>query len=220
MTKLKTDIIAEAERWVAELLQNDSTGHDMSHIDRVRRAARRIAQEEGADLFLVDMMALFHELPDEKLNLFESPEQAYRKMREWLEARELAEGVIQEIEAVVSRQSYAHSGVNRERLDSLAGKIVQDADRLEALGAIGAARCFAYGGKKGRPLYDAAIPFRNNVTEDNYRNSPSSLHHFTEKLFRIKEKMNTATGKRLAEARHEFTKQFFDQFLAEWKGEG
>lgn len=219
MQQQQIETIREAERWISSLLEKESTGHDMHHINRVRNVARRIAQEEGVDLFLVDIMALFHELPDEKLHLFKDTEIACREMRQWLLDHGVSETMAGEIENVVRRQSYAHSGVSGETLDSLAGRVMQDADRLEALGAIGVARCFAYGGKKGRPLYDPVIPFRETVTFEELRNSPSSLHHFTDKLFKLKDSMITPTGKLVAEQRHQFLQQFFDRFLAEWKGE-
>lgn len=212
-------VITEAEQWIQSLLEKESTGHDMYHINRVRSVARQIAQEEGANLFLVDLMALFHELPDEKLRLFSTTETAYQEMRQWLLEHNLTDNEIDEIENVISRQSYSHSGVRGEVLDSLAGRVVQDADRLDGFGAIGIARCFAYGGKKGRPIYDPAIPFRETITPENYRDCPTSLHHFTEKLLKLRDSMNTATSKRLAEERHQITQQFFDRFLAEWEGE-
>lgn len=211
--------IRQTEVWVFSLLQDEPTGHDMHHINRVRNVARQIAQEEGADPFVVDIIALFHELPDEKLHLFVDQETAYREMRQWLVTHEVSAAMGDEIETVIRHQSYSHSGVRGTVLESLAGRVVQDADRLDGIGAIGVARCFAYGSTKGRPLYDPDIPFREHITPDNYRECPTSLHHFPEKLLRLRDLMNTATGKRLAEKRHQFTQQFFDRFLAEWRGQ-
>lgn len=219
MEDQQLETIHSAEQWIQFLLEKESTGHDMHHINRVRNVAQEIAQGERVDQFLVDILALLHELPDEKLHLFENTETAYRKMRQWLLAHGVSKEAADEIEDVIKRQSYSHSGVSGEVLDSLAGRVVQDADRLDAFGAIGVARCFAYGGKEGLPVYDPDIPFRENITPENYRDCPTSLHHFTEKLLKLRDNMNTATGNRLAEERHQFTQKFFDRFLAEWKGE-
>jgi uncharacterized protein len=212
-------IVRDAEEWVRSLLEKESTGHDWHHIMRVRKTATTIAQEEGVSLFLVDLMVLLHELPDRKLELFPSEAEALKAVHDWLSSRGVPQEHTEEILYVIENQSYSKSGVTNQKLTSQAGQVVQDADRLDGLGAIGVARCFAHGGKKKRPLYNPDIPLQKEVNFEKYwEGSPSSLHHFPEKLLKLKDQMNTAAGRRLAEDRHQFTQEFFNRFLEEWEG--
>lgn len=208
-----------AEAWVKQLLAQDASGHDWYHIDRVRKMALRIAAEENVDVLKVELMALLHELPDKKLNLFPDEAAALTAIRTWLTKHDLAAPDVEEILEVISLQSYSKSGVTGQKLTSKTGQVMQDADRLEAIGAIGIARCFAYGGSRGRPLHVPSIGTRKNLNEDAIINSDSSLQHFYEKLLRVKNHMNTETGKRLAAHRHKIIEEFLAEFLAEWDGE-
>lgn len=211
-------VIEAAEVWVKQLLERDTTGHDWHHIDRVRTMALRIAAEESVDIFKVQLMALLHELPDKKLHLFADEAAALAAVRTWLAYHGVAKAKSDEIIEVISQQSYSKSGVMGKKLVSWAGQVVQDADRLEAIGAIGIARCFAFGGAHGRPVHLPEIVARAHLTEETILHSETSLQHFYEKLLNVKDHMNTTTGRRLAAHRHRVIEEFLEEFLAEWEG--
>lgn len=213
-------ITAAAEAFVKKLLAGDATGHDWHHIQRVRRLSQRIAKPEGANPFLVDLMALLHESSDRKLIGKKTEQQALLEVRKLLSKEGLDDATIEEILYVIANQSYSKSGVKKETLDSLSGQCIQDADRLEALGAIGIARCFAYNGKRGHPMYDPAIPINPNPTQAEYlkNNGETSINHFYEKLLKLKDLMNTKTGRALAAKRHQFMEEYLEEFFAEWDG--
>jgi uncharacterized protein len=209
-----TDIIKQTERFVQEKMGQDSTGHDWFHVDRVRRNALKIAnKEKDVDLFIIEMSALLHDIPDEKLN--ESAEKGRQVLQSFLIDLELSEEVMSKINDIIFSISYR--GGQRVELPSLEAQIVQDADRLDAIGAIGIARAFAFGGKKQQPIYQPDINIRENMTLEEYRNGKSSsINHFYEKLLLLKERLNTATAKEMAEHRHVFMEKFLSQFYLEW----
>jgi len=214
---MNKDIIQTAEEFVKNQLGQDSTGHDWYHIERVRRNALLIAEKEDkGDRFIIEMAALLHDIPDEKLN--ESKEVGEKKLTDFLYTLELELPERDHIVDIIDSISF--KGGKNSVLSSVEAKIVQDADRLDALGAIGIARTFAYGGKKGQAMYDPEIGVRENMTEEEYRKGKSSsVHHFYEKLLKLKNLMNTDTAKEMAEQRHQYMVQFLQQFYHEWNGQ-
>ncbi|WP_138494031.1 HD domain-containing protein [Paenibacillus pinistramenti] len=206
-------ILEQAERFVQDTLGSDRSGHDWWHIYRVRRMALELAALEGADLFVCELAALLHDVADEKLNA--SKEAGLEKVSSWLK-RHLDdpqdEPVILHVMSIISTMSY--NGGKNPPVTTLEGKVVQDADRLDAIGAVGIARTFAYGGSKGRSIHEPGRDF----SENGYRSEENTtVHHFYDKLLRLKDLMNTEHARRLAENRHRFMEQFLDQFYKEWE---
>jgi uncharacterized protein len=210
------EIIDAAELFVKNELGKDSSGHDWHHIDRVRKNARLIwSKEQKGDWFIIEMAALLHDIPDEKLN--ESEEAGWAKLDSFLHGLEMEINTQEKIKECIETVSF--KGGREIVLNSIEAEIVQDADRLDALGAIGIARTFAFGGKKGHPLFDPGLNVREEMTLEEYRSgNSSSVNHFYEKLLKLKEKMNTAYAKQLAEERHRFMENFLAQFYSEWNG--
>lgn len=211
-------VLARTEAHVREVLAADSSGHDWWHVDRVRRLACRLAVEEGADRFVVELAALLHDVGDWKLENGghdAGPAAAAR----WLEECGLAEELIEHVRSIIHGLSFKGSGVPTP-MATIEGRVVQDADRLDALGAIGIARAFAYGGSKGRPIFDPAVAPRLHESFAAYRQSASpTINHFHEKLLLLRDRMNTAAARRLAEERHSYMESFLAHFHAEWDGE-
>ncbi|MGR3764749.1 HD domain-containing protein [Rossellomorea sp. NS-SX7] len=197
--------------------KDESTGHDWYHLERVRNNALLIAEKENVtDTYIIELAALLHDVPDEKLTA--SAEEGKRKLEELIAPLSLAEDEKNELYDIIFSISY--KGGNEESLSSIKAMIVRDADRLDALGAIGIARTFAYGGKKGRAIFDPDIDVRFEMSLIEYRNGKSSsIHHFYEKLLKLKNLMCTHTGKILAEERHEYMLEFLKQFNKEWNGQ-
>lgn len=197
---------------------DEGSGHDWHHIERVWKLARRIAAAEGADREIVELAALVHDIADWKFHDGDDsvgPREAAKLLR----AEGAADDVIAAVVDIVATISYKGAGV-ATAMRSLEGRCVQDADRLDALGAIGIARCFAYGGHAGRLLYDPAVPPVLHASAEAYKAARgTSLNHFYEKLLLLKERMNTPTGKALADERHRFMENFVAQFLAEWQAD-
>jgi len=211
------DVVARTEARVRELLGGDASGHDWWHVERVRRVALRLGAAEGADAFVVELAALLHDVDDWKAS--GDPEAASRHAREWLRALDVEPEVVERVAEIVGTLSFKGAGVPTP-MRTVEGKVVQDADRLDALGAIGIARAFAYGGSRGRPLHDPEAPPVAHESFEQYRGAGgATLNHFYEKLFLLRDRMNTAAGRRLAEARHRYTEEYVARFLAEWKGE-
>ncbi|RSD26303.1 HD domain-containing protein [Mesobacillus subterraneus] len=209
--------IEAAESFVKQELGSDSSGHDWHHIDRVRKNAYLIwSNHKEADWFIIEMAALLHDIPDDKLN--ESEEAGWAKLDSFLQSLQLEQDLADKIGSCIETVSFK---AGREiELNSMEAKIVQDADRLDALGAIGIARTFAFGGKKGHPIFEPAQEVRGEMTLEEYRNgSSSSVNHFYEKLLKLKDKMNTERARQLAEERHRFMENFLEQFYSEWNGQ-
>lgn len=212
----KTEVIHKAEQFVKEKLQNDSSGHDWWHIDRVRNLALTIAAKENADLFICELAALLHDLADEKLAA--SEEEGLNAVHLWLSEHVQDLTIVSSVMEIISTMSF--KGGSRPPMATTEGKVVQDADRLDAIGAIGIARTFAYAGAKGDLMYDPALPYRETMTKEEYRNGKSTaINHFHEKLLKLKSLMNTETAKKLAEDRHYYMEQFLKQFHTEWNGQ-
>ncbi|WP_449621857.1 HD domain-containing protein [Robertmurraya sp. Marseille-Q9965] len=206
--------VALTKEYVHNELQNDPSGHDWWHIARVTEMAKKIAFEENADLFICEMAALLHDIADEKLNA--SEEEGLNKVANWLESIGVNKPTIEKIISIISSISFKGGG--QSALTSLEAKVVQDADRLDALGAIGIARTFAYAGSKGDLIYDPAIKPRDSMTKEEYRNGKSTaINHFYEKLLKLKNRINTDYAKKIAEERHQFMEEYLRVFFAEWK---
>lgn len=197
---------------VQEDFAADPGGHDWWHVWRVWQMARRLALAEGANVYLVELAALGHDVEDWKL------ERSAGTLRGWLEEIGVEGEVIERVEEICRRVSFRGAGVPDE-MPSLEGKIVQDADRLDAIGAIAIARTFAYGGVRGRPIYDPAEEPTLHASFEHYKtSSSSSLMHFYEKLFLLKDRLHTASARAIAQERHAFMERYVEQFLAEWEG--
>ena len=194
----------------------EATGHDWYHLDRVRKQALRIAGEEQVSCtYIIELAALLHDVPDEK---FIDEEEGKRKLDNIISTLSLTESEIDLLKSII--YSISFKGGHETELTSMEAKVVRDADRLDAIGAIGIARTFAYGGKKGRSIYNPDYHVRTGMTLEEYRNGDSSsIHHFHEKLLKLKDLMCTETGKALAEERHMFMLGFLEQFNREWTGQ-
>lgn len=211
------ELIKKTEAYVREMLKNEGTGHDWYHIDRVRKNALLIQKQEGiGDVFVIEMAALLHDIPDEKLNITE--EAGWRKLDTYIDTLELSSTKVQHIKDCI--ESVSFKGGRETNLRTIEAEIVQDADRLDAIGAIGIARTFAFGGKKAQPLFDPEISVRTEMTTEEYRNGKSSsIHHFYEKLLKLKDLMNTVSARQIAAKRHEYMEEFLNQFYKEWNGQ-
>jgi uncharacterized protein len=214
----KDSIVKQTEDFVRNVLTGESSGHDWWHIHRVSRLAVEIGKHEGADLFIVRLAALLHDVDDYKL-VGESDSEEPRRAREWLEQLHLSQELIDHITRIIREMSFKGARVSTP-MSTKEGMVVQDADRLDAIGAIGIARAFAYGGARGRLIHDPAVkPVQHASFEDYKSNSGPTINHFYEKLLLLKDLMNTQAGKQIAAARHRFMQQFLDHFLKEWDGE-
>lgn len=210
------EIVEKTEQFVKQILKDDSSGHDWWHIHRVRTIAVQIGQKERADLIQIELAALLHDIADEKLN--ETEEAGIEKVKNWLEEINLPTETSLNIIEIITGMSF--KGGNRPPLKTIEGKIVQDADRLDAIGAIGIARTFAYAGAHGDLMYDPELPYRETMTKEQYRNGKSTaINHFYEKLLKLSSTLNTEAAKILAKERHEFMEAFLTQFYKEWNGQ-
>lgn len=208
-------LVQNATKFIKEIFQNDFSGHDFFHSMRVYRTAMKIAQAEHADMEVVALAALLHDVDDRKLSPMtaEKKENTARFMR----SQNVPESEIRQVCQIIDEVSF--KGTDSVRPSTSEGKCVQDADRLDALGAIGIARTFAYGGSHNRAIYDPELPPRTAMNQAQYYSSKStSLNHFYEKLFLLEGMMNTETGKAIARKRTQYMQQFVDEFLNEWDG--
>jgi len=210
------DQLAQIRQHVRQKFQHEGTGHDWHHIERVTRNALHIAQTEGGDPTLIEIASLLHDIDDHKFNGGDL-EAGARTAEKLLRELEVDDAVIEQVAHIIATVSYKGALVHSIPA-SLEGQIVQDADRLDAIGAIGIARAFAFGGSKNRPLYE---PEQHPELHDNAQAYISSgthtINHFYEKLLLLKNKMNTPTGKKLAMERHAFMEKFLQQFYSEWE---
>lgn len=211
-------IVEQTIQYVRSELEGEGSGHDWWHIHRVYTMALRIAKhEQGADLFVVALGALLHDIADHK---FHNGDETVgpRVAGQWLERCCAQRDVIEHVQEIIKTISFKGAQVSSP-MRTIEGKIVQDADRLDAIGAIGIARCFAYGGSKGRLLYDPAVKSECHTSFEAYKKSTgSAINHFYEKLFLLKDLMNTKTAQVIAQKRHDRMRLFVDDFLVEWNG--
>jgi uncharacterized protein len=212
----REQIIQKTAEYIQREFSGESSGHDWWHIRRVWKTALAICEVEKADDFIVQLAALLHDLDDWKFN---GPEdETPLRARAWLESCAVEPSIAESVCRIIANISYKGANVEN-KMDSLEGFIVQDADRLDAIGAIGIGRAFAYGGYKNRPLYDPDSQPQMHASFDEYKNSKSAtINHFHEKLLLLKDKMNTSTARRIAEGRHAVMVKFLDQFMREWEG--
>ncbi len=211
-------IIDKTILFVKDQLQHAEGGHDWFHIERVFKNAVLIAQDEVCDITVVKLGALLHDIADSKFHNGDE-EIGPKTARDFLESENVSEEIIEHVIQIIKNISF--KGGNFEKtFSSKELEIVQDADRLDALGAIGIARTFNYGGFKNRALYNPSIAPKLNMSKEEYKTNDSpTLNHFYEKLLLLKDKMNTLAGKKLAQERHRFMETFLSQFYAEWEGE-
>jgi uncharacterized protein len=204
--------------FVKQKLENAEAGHDWFHIERVYKNALLIAQDEVCDIQIVKLGALLHDIADSKFN--DGDETVSPKVaRAFLESQKVSEEIIVHVVNIIENISFK-GGNFEKKFNSIELEIVQDADRLDAIGAIGIARTFNYGGFKNRQLYNPEIAPKLNMSKEEYKISEApTINHFYEKLLLLKDKMNTKTGKQLAQERHKFMELFLSQFYAEWDGE-
>ena len=210
--------IAHTITFVKKELEYAEGGHDWFHIERVYKNAILISKTEKVDSFIVSLGALLHDIADSK---FYNGDEAIgpKKARDFLNREKVPEDVIAHVIKIIENISFK-GGNKKQQFFSNELAIVQDADRLDALGAIGIARCFNYGGYKNRKLYDPDIKPNLNMTPEEYKNSNSpTINHFYEKLLLLKNKINTTTGKQIAENRHLYMESFLAQFYGEWNGD-
>lgn len=210
-------IIKNTESFVKKTLIDAEGGHDWFHILRVWNNAKLIAKEEKVDLFIVELGALLHDIADSKFN--DGNETIGPVLaRTFLEGQNVADSIINHVENIITNISFK-GGNFEQKFTSPELAVIQDADRLDAIGAIGIARCFNYGGFKNRALYNPDILPNLNMTKEEYKNSNTpSINHFYEKLLLLKDKMNTKTGRRIAANRHRYMETYLQQFYDEWNG--
>ena len=210
--------IKKTEQYVRNELAGAEGGHDWWHIQRVWNLARTIAREENVDSFIVELAALLHDIADAK---FHGGDESIgpRRAGEFLASIGVKSSVIDHVTKIIANMSFKGGNFIPE-FHSPELAVVQDADRLDAIGAIGIARAFNYGGFKDRALYDPNIPPKLNMTREEYKkNAAPTINHFYEKLLLLKDRMNTKTGRKLAVDRHRFMEQYLEEFYREWNGE-
>lgn len=215
----KDIIIQNTIQFVKETLKNAEGGHDWFHIQRVLNNAKLIAENESVNIFIVSLGALLHDIAEPKFH--NGDENIGPKIaKEFLEEQKIDKEIIQHITHIINHISFKNSFTKTgEKFTSKELEVLQDADRLDAIGAIGIARCFNYGGFKNRSLYNPEIAPNLMMTKEEYKNSSApTINHFYEKLLLIRDQMNTVTGKRIAEERHAYMEGFLKQFYEEWNG--
>ena len=210
-------LIAETVKFVKHTLEGAESGHDWWHIQRVWNNALPIIKTETAEQLIVELAALLHDIADSKFH--NGDEEIGPKIAgDFLSSQQLPQDLILNVQQIIRNMSFKASLGNKE-FHSRELDIVQDADRLDAIGAIGIARAFTYGGFKNRELYNPGILPSLNMSKEEYKNSTApTINHFYEKLLLLKDKMNTETGKRIAAERHVFMEQYLAQFYKEWNG--
>lgn len=219
MQPSQREIINHTAEHVKAKLSGEGSGHDWFHVERVWKNAIHIGRKEHADMFVVELGALLHDIADWK---FAGGDDSAgpREARAWLEKSRVDEAVIAHVCQIIKDLSFKGAGV-KTAMKTMEGMVVQDADRLDALGAIGIARAFAYGGHKGSELYNPDVKPEFHTSFEQYKNSRgNTINHFYEKLLLLKDLMNTETAKEIAEERHAFMEMFLKRFYEEWEGKG
>ena len=211
-------LIERTKAFVKKQLANAEGGHDWFHIERVYNNSLLIAKTEPVNLLVIQLGALLHDIADSK---FHNGDETIgpKVAQEFLTSENIDNTVIEHVIQIIKNISFKGGNFNTT-FASAELNVVQDADRIDAIGAIGIARTFNYGGFKNRALYDPNIPPKLDMTKEEYKKSTApTINHFYEKLLLLKDKMNTETGKKLARKRHEYMEQFLEQFYSEWNGE-
>ena len=213
----KEKIIEQTAAYVKKSMSGEETGHDWFHVYRVWKTATKIGKSEKANLFIVQLASLLHDIADWKFSGGDLSASS-NFSRKWLESLGVEKSHINHICDIIKNISFKGSEVKNE-IKTIEGMVVQDADRLDAIGAIGISRAFAYSGYKGSELYNPDLKPQKHKTFEEYKKSKSTaINHFYEKLLLIKDMMNTETGRQMAEKRHNFMKRFLERFFKEWEG--
>ena len=218
MNQSTDDIVLVTKAFVQNKLMNAEGGHDWWHIYRVWKMAARIAKSEDVDHEIVELAALLHDIADPK---FHNGDETIgpRTAKNFLESQNVNQETIDHIINIIQHMSFKNS-LGKQSFTSKEMEVVQDADRLDAIGAIGIARVFSFGGHKGNPIHDPTMKPKLNMSKEEYKKSNgTSLNHFYEKLFLLKDKMNTETGKKIAESRHDFMQGYVKRFYEEFEGD-
>ncbi len=216
-TLSRAGVLARTEAHVRREMSGEGTGHDWWHVHRVRQTALRLAREEGADPYVTELAALLHDIADHKFHGGDETA-GPRAARAWLTEAGADAETIDHVCAIIAALSYKGAGVPTP-MATPEGAVVQDADRLDAIGAIGIARTFAYGGSLGRPMHDPEAAPELHDSFDRYKASAGpTINHFHEKLLLLRDRMHTPTARRLADERHAFMEAFLERFAAEWAG--
>lgn len=210
-------IVSATAEFVRGRIEGEGSGHDWWHVHRVRTMALRLAREEGADPYVVDLAALLHDVADHKFHGGDETA-GPRVAGEWLESQGAGAETVEHVRAIIAGLSFKGAGVPTP-MATPEGRVVQDADRLDAIGATGVARAFAYGGSRGRPMHDpAAAPEMHDSFERYKAGGGPTTNHFHEKLLLLRDRMNTASARRIAVGRHRFMEAFLERFHQEWDG--
>ncbi len=215
MNDVNANIIENTKKFVKQKLEKAEAGHDYWHILRVLKLSEKIAQKEGGNLLVIRLGALLHDIADAK---FHQGDETIgpRVALNFLQKQKVSENIINHIVKIIENISYKNS-LEGQKFSSLELQIIQDADRLDAIGAIGIARAFNYGGYKNNPIYDPDLKPNLNMDKETYKKgNTTTINHFYEKLLKLKDLMNTSTGKQIAEDRHRFMMQYLEQFYKEW----
>lgn len=209
------NLVKKTKDYVKEVFEKEFSGHDFFHTERVFNLASRLAIEEKANLEIVQLAALLHDVDDYKLS--KDTYQNKDRARSFLKENDVEDSMIEWIVQIIDEVSF--KGSDSSAPSTIEGMCVQDADRLDAIGAIGIARCFTFGGHHNRVLYEPNIQPNLNMDENTYRNHVSTtLNHFYEKLFLLKDMMNTESAKKMAKKRHQIMQEYVEEFLLEWDG--
>lgn len=214
----KNLMIEKTKDFVKEKLYGEGSGHDWFHIERVYNLSKFIAEKENADLFIVEMTSLLHDIDDWKFS--NDTDTNTTTTENFLASISVPKNDINKIISIIKTMSFK-GGVVDSTQNSIEGKVVQDSDRLDAIGAIGIARTFAYGGSKGRQIYDPSINPIEFTSLEQVKNAENhTVNHFYEKLLKLKDLMNTNTAKEIAQKRHKFMENFLEEFYSEWNFPG
>lgn len=217
MNEKGSEAIERIATKVRQHFEGEGTGHDWWHVYRVWQLSKKIADETGASLYVVELGALMHDVADHKLT---DPEVGERRLIRLLEDEGVDPETVSKVLEISRNVSFKGAYVDEPQL-SVEGQVVQDADRLDAIGAIGIARAFAFGGSKLRPLYDPDIPPALHRSFEDYKKSTApTINHFYEKLLLLQDRMNTPAGRKIAQQRHRYMEDFLEQFFREWEGAG
>ena len=214
---MEETVIKQIADYARSTLEGEGSGHDWWHIHRVRNLAKNISKSEGGDLYLIESAALLHDIADWKF--YDGDDTiGPRKAEEFLKSKDVSDEIITHVCDIIATISFKGAGVETP-MKTIEGKIVQDSDRLDAIGAVGIARAFAYGGSKDREMYNPDEKPEMHQSFEEYKKKQShTINHFYEKLLLLKDRMNTETAKRLAEERHKVMEEFLETFFQEWEG--
>jgi uncharacterized protein len=214
------DVIARTREYAEETLKRETNAHDWFHVERVCKLALTLAKaEKGADPFVVELGALLHDIADWKFHNGDT-EIGPRTAQTWLEGLGVAPEAVEKVVYIVRHISF-RGGTNKHVMETIEGKIVQDADRLDAIGAIGIARTFTFGGSAGREMHNPSIKPTDFQSFEEYAKKVkgnTTINHFYEKLLLLKDRLNTESARKAAQKRHDFMEQFLEEFYAEWEG--